>query len=101
MHALRIAAASKAEVGKAAVQDRDSMVSWRSYLTGGSWKKNIVTARKTSQMRLMTQAPAVMGLKVRGPICRVGTLDMGTASKGPNAIPAALHVTNAARHKNW
>ena len=49
-------------------------------------------------MMLMTQAPAVMGLKVTGPTCSVGTRAMGTASKGPRAIPAALHVTNAAAH---
>lgn len=66
------------------------------YLIGGSSKQKIVTAKKTSQMRLMTYAPAVMGLKVRKPSCTVGTLAIGTASKGPRAIPAALQVTKAA-----
>ena len=37
-----------------------------------------------------------MALKVKGPNWMVGTLDMGTASNGPRAIPAALQVTNAA-----
>lgn len=40
-----------------------------------------------------------MALKVKGPNCMVGTLDMGTASNGPRAIPAALQVTNAASHE--
>ena len=37
-----------------------------------------------------------MELKVMKPSCTVGTLAMGTASKGPRAIPAALQVTKAA-----
>lgn len=37
-----------------------------------------------------------MALKVKGPKWMVGTLDMGTASNGPRAIPAALQVTKAA-----
>ena len=63
---------------------------------GGSLKNIRVTTRNTSQIRLMTYAPAVMELKVTKPSWIEGTLAMGTASNGPKAIPAALHVTNAA-----